>query len=369
MLPLMKYLIPFFILVDVVHAREFFEYGQSIRALGMGGAYTAVVKDSDALFYNPAALNRIEGINFSLLSLGVGVNGLQIYEDLQEVGSIDSSEDYESFYGKNIWLGVGGKSAVVLPHFGAGVYDSGFITARLNNPPFPSLDMTYINDYGIVVGNSFTISEQAAFGISLKRITRTGGTINLGPDAISAGENPTDAFQQMGTGYGMDMGFLYMGKGAMNPTLSLAWKDVGSTAFSAASGGIAPPRQKDDLAVGVSLGFDTALIGMTAAIDVKHLMDYDEPTGKKIHMGLELNLPFIDVRGGFYQGYSTMGVGIDLFVFRFDVASYSVEKGAYAGQTGDARIQASLTCELSFDPSFNFIDVDTNKKRRLKQRR
>jgi hypothetical protein len=66
-----------------LHAKEFFEYGQSIRALGMGNAYTAVVNDGDALFYNPAALGRVKGINLTIINLNTGFNGKNAYDSYQ----------------------------------------------------------------------------------------------------------------------------------------------------------------------------------------------------------------------------------------------------------------------------------------------
>jgi hypothetical protein len=86
-------------------------------------------------------------------------------------------------------------------------------------------------------------------------------------------------------------------------------------------------------------------------------------------MGLEIGLPLIDIRGGFNQGYYTMGATIDLWLLRFDLAYYGVELGEYPGQDEDRRIEAQLIIDIGFDPSLNFLDFNKSKKKKLKQRR
>lgn len=48
----------------------------SVRALGMGDAYTALANDESALFYNPAGLARVRGINWKIFGVGAGASGL-----------------------------------------------------------------------------------------------------------------------------------------------------------------------------------------------------------------------------------------------------------------------------------------------------
>ena len=66
----MKYLALVLILTTTLTAKaqEMYESARSIRSLGMGGMYIPIVRDADALFYNPAALNRLDGCPLPRLS-------------------------------------------------------------------------------------------------------------------------------------------------------------------------------------------------------------------------------------------------------------------------------------------------------------
>lgn len=48
---------------EFVYTAEIMSLGMGARALGMGGAHIAVAEDASVIYYNPAGLARIEGIN------------------------------------------------------------------------------------------------------------------------------------------------------------------------------------------------------------------------------------------------------------------------------------------------------------------
>lgn len=354
-------------------AKEYFEYGQSIRALGMGNAYSAVVSDGDALIYNPAALGRVKGINLTIINLGAGLNGENAYNSAQQIASSNATgiDRFADFFGQQLWLGLGGKIHLSMPNFGVGVYDSGLAGIELKDPILPYFNVNYLNDYGIIVGGSFPIGPSAHFGITAKRITRMGTDEKFGVSTFLDGQttNIQSSANRRGNGYGADLGFVWELPVPLNPVISGVWKDVGTTSFLKETGAEKPPRILDERILGVAAGFDFPVFGMTAAIDYKHINLTGENIGKKIHMGLEFDLPFVDVRGGFSQGYYSLGASLDLFIFQFDVAYYGVELGEYPGQDEDRRIQVAFTMDMGFDPSFNFIDFNKVKGRKLKLRR
>lgn len=356
-----------------VSGAELFEYGQSIRALGMGNAYTAVVTDGDALFYNPGALGRVKGINLTLLNLNAGINGANALQSAQQIANSNASgiDRFSDLFGQRIWLGMGGKVNLYMPHFGLAVYDSGKIGFELKDPIIPYFDINYLNDYGLVLGGSFSVGPSASVGFTAKKITRMGSNEKIGISSFLDGNtsNIQSNLNRRGNGYGADLGFVWEIPAPFNPVISGVWKDVGGTTFLKEAGIEKPPKILEEQILGVAAGFDLTVFGMVAAIDYKHITTPREPLGKKLHMGLELDLPVLDIRAGFSQGYYSLGASLDLFLFQLDLAYYGVEIGEYPGQDEDRRIQLALTMDLGFDPSFKFMDINKVKGRKLKQRR
>jgi hypothetical protein len=98
--------------------------------------------------------------------------------------------------------------------------------------------------------------------------------------------------------------------------------------------------------------FDAYVVKVRPALDFRHYTVYDEPVGKRLHAGLELEFPGFSLRGGTNQGYLTYGVGLDLKYIRLDAASYGVELQSYPGQLEDRRYVVQVTLDLNFDPTF-----------------
>lgn len=345
------------------------ETHHSVRSAGMGGIYMSIVNNSEALFVNPAALGRTQGLNWQIMNVEAGVNGLDIYNNFRDIDTSDSSS-FNEFFGKEIWFRLGGRAAVTLPYFGVGIYTDNQTQLELHNPAFPQFDTTFLSDYGLVVGGAFPIGPASYGGLTVKRITRWGGQqdIDLG---VIAGGNPSDIadqFQNKGNGYGIDAAVTTTLPAPLSPTVSLVWQDIGSTAFIKSDGTDAPPRIHDNLSLGLSTYLDLPGLDWTAGVEYRHITESEYQLGKKLHFGTEFSLPFIDIRGGINQGYAAYGLGLNFFFIRFDVASYTEEMGAYPGQSPQNRVELGLSVDLSFDADFSLISAD-GKRRKLKQRR
>jgi hypothetical protein len=354
-------------------AAELFEYNQSVRQLGMGGVYAFNESDAASMLNNPGYLCFTEGMNWTVFNVGGGINGLQIYNDISSIGTISGIGSLTPLYGKNIWAGGAGHSTITFPCFGFSGYDSGFAALQLYNPSFPNMDVSYINDYGIMAGFGLKLSEVSSIGLNLKRITRLGGTGVLGVSTLASvtTNSIVDQFSNEGYGYGIDVGwvsrFTHL---PFNPTFSAMWKDIGSVQFSKTKGATSPDRLKDNLVIAGTLDGSIPLLGFSAGFEYRHANDQGLQFGQKMHLGAEFSLAMVDLRAGFYQGYVSYGLGMDLWLFQLNAASYSVEKGAYPGQSEDARIQVSIDATLSFDPDFNLVGMGAaSNKRKLKQRR
>lgn len=350
-------------------AAELGAYGQNLRSLGMGGVRVANGEQASVILWNPAGLAFNKGLRVDLFDFGGGTNSYQNFQTLQEMGTIQDLSDLDPLYGKPIWAGLNGYAAVSLANFGFAVFNEGFADIQVNNPIFPEMQVKYFNDYGYAIGGAFETGG-LSFGIAGKRISRTGGYQTIGADLLDDLDTSQliSTFTDEGVGYGLDLGLMYKAPTPLNPTLSLAWQNVGQTELQLSRGSVVPDGIRDNLTLGASVSTDLGLAGFAAGAEVRHLTNSKEQLGKKIHLGAELSLLNVDVRAGLYQGYPSYGVGFDLFLFQVDAAMYSVERGAYPGQTPDQRIHVGLSASFGFDPDFNLISIG-GKNRRLKQRR
>lgn len=345
--------------VTVATAEELVENHLSARALGMGNAYSSIVADKDALFFNPAGLAKVRGLNLTILDPYLGANGQEVYDAYQDLS--DSSSTSAGFasalkrlYGKKIWFGGGGSTAVALPGFAAAGYASAAGSAYLSNPAFPNLNVKFFTDYGFATGIGFNLAPFWSVGITGKRITRIGAAFPIGVStlALLSSDSLQNQLNNRGTGYGLDLGTSLTIPSPVSPTFSFVWKNLGHTTFSQDFGSQAPPSIKDEMIFGYSMLIDGPGIDIRPAFDFKYLNRYDEQLGKKMHFGIEFEFPLLSVRGGLSQGYYTAGVGVDLAFVRLDAATYGVELGEYPGQHEDRRYLLQATIQLGLDPSF-----------------
>ena len=325
----------------------------SVRATGMGNASTAVVEDSDSLFYNPAGLAAVHGFNWTIADPRVGATGAQgysIYQQYQQNNSVSSL--FESLYGQPLWIGGGGKSAVTIPGFGFSAFANSNAHFELSNPAYPTLGLDYFVDYGFVGGAALeVVPEVLRIGAAFKRVNRTGAQMAVGAATLAQLNTTLLQNQAMnrGTGYGMDLGLQLTVPGPVRPSFGVAWKDIGGTAFSHEQGIGAPPPILSNLTVGAAVVFAVPGLKVTPAIDYRYVDHPEIAMLMKLGMGIEIDLLIWQVRAGLNQGYYTLGAGMDFSLLRVDVSTYGVELGEYVGQMQERRYMAQVTMELDFD--------------------
>lgn len=337
----------------------------------MGGVYAVTARANDALFYNPANLGFFSGINLEILGIGAGVNGLDAYNQIQEINQ-NGSSSVSQYIGGSYWLGANARISLVTPRFGFGASNNFDLSMRLQNPLLPTLSVSYLNDMTYVIGGSLPIQNNTYFGISLMQINRTGGAKDISAATLtnqSALQSLASQFTDAGQGYGADLAISHQIDGTITQTVTAVWENAGYTTFRPTNGITAPPLIAGNQTLGYSAGQDLPGLDWVVAFEMRYLNNNDNDLGKKIHMGAEISLPFIDLRAGLNQGYNTYGIGLDAIFAHFDLAYYDVEMGTYVGQTSQNRIAAALTFDIGFDANFNFTVSDYRKKRHLKQRR
>lgn len=328
----------------------------SVRAQGMGGAYTAIVNNSDALFFNPAGLASQTKFAWTVLDPRGGLNGLDNIQTLQAAVSDQTNlaSNLQKLYGKRVWIEGGAKSAIMIPNFAL----AGFVDTQAGvyvaNPANTTMNLNYFFDYGVAAGGGFDLVPGfIKFGLAAKRVNRTGTTLPIGAATLASLDTTAlqNELKRRGTGYGVDLGLVMTAPGPVSPALSFVYRNAGGITFTHEEGAGAPPPIDPELVVGGALKLSGGLIDITPVFDYRFLNRPEIAVGNKIHVGVEIGLPLIDIRAGLNQGYYTAGVGLNFGLLHLDAATYGVELGAYPGQLEDRRYVAQLTIELGFDPS------------------
>ena len=346
-----------------VSADELVELNRSVRALGMGDAYTSIATGHDALFYNPAGLADNHGLSWEIIDIHADADGTQVYQTFQ---NLNNSGSYvtalHNFFGEDIYVGLAGKTSLTIGNFAFSYYDTGYVSASLTNPALPTLNTNIINDTGMAIGAGFELYPGIKWGVTGRRVTRFGSNLPIGIDSLILLNNTQLQMElsNQGTGYALDSGFQFTLPGSAKPTFSFVWKDIGVTSFTPLTT-VGPPQQADEMVAGFGMQMKGPLFTLSPTFEIQQLNNYNEELGKKLHAGIELSLPLVDLRAGIYQGYYTLGAGVDLGFFRVDAATYEVERGIYPGQDGDRRYIVEASLVLSFDPDFSFLSVSGKK--------
>ncbi len=354
----------------IAEAKELFEMNVPTRAWGMGGVYTVFPENSQVVMYNPAYLGILNGLHWEVFGLSAGLNGQDAIDDFSGAGNISDISDLNAYYGKNLWMGLNGRTSFAMPYFGIAAYQDMKGSFELNNPALPNLELEYTYDSGFNGGIAYPISENTAVGVTIKYIDRTSadGAVDLGTVVSGNGEAILNDSRKRGTAYGVDLGFAAVVPGAMTSKLSLVWKDVGTTSFLRVGDAPVSAPIKDNLIAGIGTEFTSGLLDFRIGGELRHILDNEASFGQKVHLGTEVSLLFLDLRGGINQGYLTYGLGLDFFICQLDISSYYTETGAYPGQTPENRFQAELRFNLSLDTKLSF-DFKNGQRRKLKQRR
>lgn len=335
---------------------------RSPEALAMGGAYTAIVDDVDAPFYNPAGVAAIDHLSVHYVSVAPTISnwvltGWSTLSDLRN----PSGATVNQLMGKNIYVQGTTTAAVLAPGFAiVGLYDvQGALYAK--NQALPKIEYGYQTTSGVQAAFAFSTTDgrrrgrgkkntefmnEWRFGLGAKLLSRTGGYRLLAPSELFSVSTTSlsSLVGGKGTAYGFDLGVQRVQR--VNKNLTFHWGaaflNMGDVTFG---NGATPLR--GDVTTGVAVTVKKGIAGVTLAYDIAQVNASDD-FSKKQNFGTRLRLPMLDIYGGFHQGFLTYGAAFDVWVMRVAAAVYQEELGAYQKQNPESRMTLRADFKMEF---------------------
>ena len=341
---------------NVLLAEELPVFYKGIRPLGMGGAFTAVADDENAMFYNPAGMNNIEGFGGAEILnpyVELSQDTIDFVRDIQDVSDASGPEQTElaadlldKWIGEHLHLRTGVFPNVTFHNFGVGVLAQGFFDGEVHSPlGSNTLEVRGGYDVALVVSGAYRFEVKE----SPLQVGITGKIINrqlldqryTTRELVEADGIDLKDDLETGTGFGVDLGAIYALPVYLEPTVGLVIQNIGDTDLGDA--GEVEQRINLGVAVRPPLSFGTAVVAFDI-VDLARESGTDEDWGKRLHFGVEYQFPVIlSLRTGVYQGYYSLGATVDFWIAEFSYAYYIEEIGAYAGQDPDRRHMVQLS--------------------------
>jgi len=331
---------------------------KGIRPQGMGGAFTAVADDENAMFYNPAGLDGIKGFGGTAILnpyIEASRHINSFYNDLKDIANASTDTEQatlaaqfmQDWLDKHMHLRSGVFPNVTFHDFGVGVLGQVSADGEVQSPSgVDTLFVKGVYDLALIASGAHGFD---VFNDSLK-VGITGKLIYQ--EAIDQSYTTTDLVQndgidlreglKKGNGIGVDMGAIYSFSNALEPSLGLTVLNIGDVDMGDAG------TLEQQLNIGGALKAPVGSCKLLLAVDVVDLTSQlpdDQDFWRKVHTGAEFRFPiFLSLRGGVYQGYPSYGLTVDLKALKVSYAFYVEQLGAGSAQNVDRRnmIQIAL---------------------------
>ena len=332
---------------------------ESIRARGMGNAFTAAANDEMLLFYNPAALRSVYYNMYEVVGFNTTTN-----ENTINLGKSSSSfSTIGSLAGKKIYNEANlGLLSHVNSRFGWSLFSNGLLDIQVRNPIIPYLETKAYVQTGLAGGMAWSFLDyQLDLGLGVKLVQRSGidTKLHIFDEAIIefTEDTKTTKLQKKfvsKAAFAPDAGVIYHFDSYhnMEPKVALSLQNIGGLDFEGA--GKVPMTMN----IGVSTESEFNGFDMILAADYRDLADSQGMVSKgnimterNIKIGVEFGWQklfnghhLISIRAGRNGPYNSVGWSLNLFGFKVDFAKYSEEIGGYSGELEDKRtsLQVSL---------------------------
>jgi len=354
-------------------SREYPYIYKSTRAMGMGGAYTAVGGRADSLFYNPAGLINIpqdKGWEVNLVNVSAEygnkvknfLNDSQDALDTKDLNHDGSSDDDQlramndvlaKYRGSNLHMRVSDFTSIGKSYdrwaFGLGGVGSGKLDA-MTHQGFGSEGFLEVNAdavYGGLGGVSIAVKDNVFVGVAVKSLHREAlihsfSSRELVDHQDNLSDYIKDDLRKSGDAFGLDAGVIwkFAPESPLKPSFGASVMNIGDLNFGPA--GKLPQSVNVGVAINPTLTWARSLTVGADYVDVLNNFKQDKDMAKRLRYGAELQL--IDkwpgelaLRAGMYENSPTLGFDLRLLIFTVSYAMYTEEIGAYAGQDKDKR--------------------------------
>ncbi len=346
----------------LVHAGEPAFLRESIRARGMGNAFTAVANDEMVLYYNPAGLRSVQYNAYQLFNFNMTTN---VVAPAPLHGSINSDNmntdegGLGAITGKQIYVELNqGFLSHVNSRFGWSLFSGQYINLGVHNPVFPYFTGNIYGQAGVVSGMAFSFLDyQLDVGFGGKIVQRAGvvGDIHITDKAIieASNGNSDKAMEEANkiggskAAFAPDFGMIYHLDGIHNlsPKIALSVQNIGGLDFGkvgkvpmAINTGIATESELQGFDIILAADYHDLLDGHKLVSDGNTLTERNFKLGLEVGWNRLFNGHHLfSFRLGRDGPYNSQGFSLNLFGFKLDLAKYSKEVGGYAGEQEDKR--------------------------------
>lgn len=157
----------------------------SLRALGMGNAYTAVADDYTLLFYNPAGFARKKNneIQFTLVGAAVAPKTIDFAKDIKEASNTQGSDTAKAnaisaVLDKHAGETMGGRLQAIemfwiRKNWGFGLVPVDLsLDVTVDKQLGPTIDLNVIKDSTLAIGGGAEVNKELSWGVTVKGIHR-----------------------------------------------------------------------------------------------------------------------------------------------------------------------------------------------------